>query len=96
VGRIIVKKIRYVREKKKKKGADNGWMRLLCPKGCFKKEDDEDEDEIMAELSSKDKVREKSMLMWEKLRKKLPKIIAMGKLNQLYAEKHAARQAAGN
>jgi len=95
VGRIIVKKIRYVREKKKKKGVDNGWMRLLCPKGCLKKEDDGDEDDIMAELSRPDKVREKSLLMWEKLRKKLPKIIALGKLDQLYAEKHAARQAAG-
>jgi hypothetical protein len=49
----------------------------------------------MAGLNSNEKMREKSLLMWEKLRKKLPKIIAMGKLNQLYAEKHAARQAAG-
>ena len=76
-----MKKIRYVREKKKKKGIDNGLVRLICPKGCFKKEDEDDEDDIMAGLNSNEKMREKSLLMWEKLRKKLPKIIAMGKLN---------------
>jgi len=81
VGRINIKKIRYIKEGHKKKVHQKKWWHYITPKSCWKKEEQVEEDELMEELNDKQRNREKALEMWDKLRAKLPKIIAMGKLN---------------
>lgn len=68
VGRIIVKKIRYVKESRNKKQQQKKWWHYITPKSCWKKEEEVEEDELMEELNDKQRQREKAQEMWDKLR----------------------------